>query len=171
MPTDQPVIRRADPTESDRVAEVMWRVREQSATIGAIPPSVHPLEDMKTWMSRMVFTRHEVWVGVDGETFVAVLVLGRPDWLEHLYIDNSHTGQGLGSRLVDLAKQELGGRVQLWTFQSNHGARRFYERHGFVAVETTDGDNEEGQPDVRYVFTPDTPETVGGLHEDGPQTG
>jgi hypothetical protein len=29
-------------------------------------------------------------------------------------------------------------------------ARRFYERHGFVAEATTDGDNEEGAPDVRY---------------------
>ena len=43
---------------------------------------------------------------------------------------------------------------QLWTFQSNHGARRFYERHGFVAVQHTDGDNEEGAPDVRYEWRP-----------------
>ena len=29
---------------------------------------------------------------------------------------------------------------------------RFYERHGFTAVEWTDGDNEEGEPDVRMVW-------------------
>ena len=29
--------------------------------------------------------------------------------------------------------------LQLWAFQSNERARRFYERHGFVAVELTDG--------------------------------
>jgi hypothetical protein len=41
--------------------------------------------------------------------------------------------------------------VRLWCFQANSGARRFYERHGFVAVEFTDGhDNEEGCPDVLY---------------------
>jgi len=154
MPTDVPEIRRADPTESDRAADLLWRVREQSAALGAIPPSVHPLEDMRNWMRQVVFARYEVWVGIDEESFVALLVLGRPDWLEHLYIDNTSTGRGLGSRLVDLAKRELGGPVQLWTFQSNLGARRFYERHGFVAVESTDGDNEEGQPDVRYLYTP-----------------
>ena len=27
---------------------------------------------------------------------------------------------------------------------------RFYERHGFTAVAATNGDNEEGAPDVRY---------------------
>lgn len=30
------------------------------------------------------------------------------------------------------------------------GARRFYERHGFVVVDATEGDNEEGAPDVCY---------------------
>ena len=42
----------------------------------------------------------------------------------------------------------------LWTFQQNLRARRFYERHGFVAVEETDGlGNEERAPDVRYLWT------------------
>ena len=41
--------------------------------------------------------------------------------------------------------------VKLWTFQRNAGARRFYERNGFVAVEFGDGTgNEEREPDVRY---------------------
>jgi hypothetical protein len=34
-------------------------------------------------------------------------------------------------------------------------ARRFYERHGFVAVEHTDGaGNEEREPDVRFLWRP-----------------
>lgn len=171
MPTDDVDVRRARAEESDRVADLMWRVREQCAARGSIPPSIHPLTDMRTWMSRVVFDGQEVWVAVDAGRYVGLLIVSRPDWLEHLYIDESHTGLGLGGRLVELAKQELGGDVQLWTFQSNQGARRFYERHGFVAVQTTDGDNEEGQPDVRYVFTRDTSETVGGVPEDGKHTG
>jgi GNAT superfamily N-acetyltransferase len=150
--TELPSIRRAVSAESDRVADLIFRVREQS--IGDIPPGLHPMHDMRTWMSRIVFATDEVWVAVGEGHPVGVLILSRPDWIEHLYIDAAHTGRGLGSRLVDLAKAELGGRVQLWTFQSNTGARRFYERHGFVAVETTDGNNEEGEPDVRYVYTP-----------------
>jgi len=35
----------------------------------------------------------------------------------------------------------------------NGPAQRLYERHGFVAVERTDGaGNEECEPDVRYVW-------------------
>jgi GNAT superfamily N-acetyltransferase len=71
------------------------------------------------------------------------------EWLEHLYVDPARTGRGLGSRLVDLAKQRRAA-LDLWTFQANLGARNFYERHGFLVVATTEGDNEEGAPDVRY---------------------
>jgi hypothetical protein len=45
--------------------------------------------------------------------------------------------------------------LQLWTFQRNTAARRFYGRLGFVAVEQTDGSrNEEDEPDVRYRWQP-----------------
>ncbi len=45
--------------------------------------------------------------------------------------------------------------LELWTFQVNARARRFYERHGFVEVDRTDGGhNEERQPDVRYAWRP-----------------
>jgi len=37
----------------------------------------------------------------------------------------------------------------------NEPARRFYERHGFVAEELTEGAaNEERAPDVRYRWQP-----------------
>ena len=52
--------------------------------------------------------------------------------------------------LVALAKELRPEHLDLWTFQTNIGARRFYERHGFVSVDTTDGENEERAPDVHY---------------------
>lgn len=146
-----PAIRRGHAAESEACADLMWQVRQQS--LGSIPPSQHPLDDMRVWMRDVVMTQHEVWVAERAGTLVGMLVLGRPDWIEHLYVDASATGKGLGTRFLALARAELAGPLHLWTFQSNLGARRFYERHGFVAVEWTEGDNEEGAPDVRYVDT------------------
>ena len=77
----------------------------------------------------------------------------RNGWVEQLYLRGPWTGRGIGSRLIALAKARSPAGLQLWTFQVNAGARRFYERHGFVAAEMTDGDNQEGQPDVRYAWT------------------
>jgi ribosomal protein S18 acetylase RimI-like enzyme len=61
-------------------------------------------------------------------------------------------GRGLGDEFMRLVRQRQPGELQLWAFQSNTRARRFYEHHGFAAVEFTDGaGNEERWPDVRYL--------------------
>jgi GNAT superfamily N-acetyltransferase len=74
-----------------------------------------------------------------------------PPRLEHLYLDPAWMGRGLGERLLALASERSPDGLELWTHQINAGARRFYERHGFTAVEETDGaTNEERLPDVRY---------------------
>lgn len=143
-------MRRADRSESDELAELLHRVRLDN--VPAIPPPVHDLADMRGWMRDVVFDSYDVWAADSGGQVAGLIVLGQPDWIEHLYIDRDFSGRGLGTRLLELAKQELAGDIQLWTFQSNLGARRFYERHGFEAVQTTEGDNEEGAPDVRYLL-------------------
>ena len=87
---------------------------------------------------------------VEDETGVVALLVMEGRWVDQLYVDPAYSGRGLGSRLLDLAKKHHPGGLDLWTFQANAGARRFYERHGFTAIATTDGDNEEGAPDVHY---------------------
>ena len=69
-----------------------------------------------------------------------------------LYVSGSKQGQGIGKALLDHAKNGA-SRLELWTFQANDGARRFYKREGFAEVETTDGSgNDEQLPDVRLVW-------------------
>jgi GNAT superfamily N-acetyltransferase len=143
-------IRRARIDESDGVADVLIRSRE--ASIPAIPPPVHSEDEVRDWCRRIVLPEREVWVAATDEGIVAVLVL-HDDWVDQLYVAPEHTGHGIGTTLLDLAKAVRPAGLQLWAFQSNSGARRFYERHGFTAQEETDGDNEEGAPDVRYTWS------------------
>jgi GNAT superfamily N-acetyltransferase len=77
-----------------------------------------------------------------------------PGHLEQLYVAPDRLGEGIGRRFVDLARERSPAGLSLWTFQVNDRARRFYERNGFVAVEFTDDDNQERQPDVRYEWAP-----------------
>ena len=70
-------------------------------------------------------------------------------WIEHLYLEPEQRGQGIGSLLVNAAKQRQ-KRLQLWCFADNHAGRAFYLRHGFVEIGRTDGNNEEGQPDILF---------------------
>jgi GNAT superfamily N-acetyltransferase len=150
-----PVIRRGRVAESDAIAELYFRIREQTLARGSIPAGVHPLEDHRVWVREHLFAEQEVWVAETEQGLVGFMALARPDWISNLYLDETVTGAGLGSRFVAIAKAELGGSIQLWTFQSNSGAQRFYARHGFVPVQWTEGENEEQAPDVRMRYTPD----------------
>jgi ribosomal protein S18 acetylase RimI-like enzyme len=59
--------------------------------------------------------------------------------------------RGIGAALLDHAKALRPEGLELWAFQKNVGARRFYERHGFRLVRLTDGaENMEREPDALY---------------------
>ncbi len=142
------VLRPARPEEGVAVAE-LW-LRSRKASVPANPPPAYDDDNVRRHFATEVVGVQEVWVVERaGRGLLAMLVVhgGR---VEHLMVDPDVTGQGIGSRLIELAKSRAEGSLDLWTFQSNLGARRFYERHGFEAVETTDDDNVEKAPDVRY---------------------
>ncbi|MFB6524506.1 GNAT family N-acetyltransferase [Streptomyces sp. NPDC056401] len=118
-------------------------------------PSVrlaHGDDEVREWFSCVVVPQYETWIAEADGSVVGLLVLDGAE-LEQLYLDPSWRGTGLGDRFMALAKEKRPDGLSLWTFQVNGPAQRFYERHGFIAVERTDGlRNEEREPDVRYVW-------------------
>ncbi len=149
---DEPVeIRRAHVADAMAVAGVWLRSRAASAP--QIPPPLHRDDDVHDYFERVVLLEQEVWVAEANGGVVALLVLDG-DWIGQLYVDPEHCGKGVGSQLIAIAKRERPDGLKLWTFEANRGARRYYERHGFVATGSTLGANEEGAPDVRYEWQP-----------------
>jgi len=70
--------------------------------------------------------------------------------LERLYVEPAEQNRGVGSALLDKAKELRPEELYLWVFQKNP-ARRLYERNGFELVKLTDGaDNMEREPDALY---------------------
>jgi GNAT superfamily N-acetyltransferase len=142
------LVRRAVQADAGVVADV-W-LRSRLTSIPAIPAPVHSTDEVRRWFADEVVPHREVWVAArPGDEVVGLLVLD-DDWVDQLYVDPPCFGQRVGMRLLGLAKQRRPTGLQLWVFETNTDARRFYERHGFIAVEATGGENEEGAPDVRY---------------------
>jgi GNAT superfamily N-acetyltransferase len=140
-------VRRATVQDAAEVAEVF--LGSFHATYAF--PLAHTDDEVRGWIRDRLIPNDEVWVIVEDGRILGMLALA-PGWLEQLYVAPDRLGEGLGGRLVAVAKERQPDGLQLWTFQVNARARRFYESHGFVAVEETEDRNEERQPDVRYVW-------------------
>lgn len=142
-------LRRATDADAETVADVFITSRRTAL------PTVHfPYSDesVRGYVRSLLIARTEAWLAHDGDEVLAIMSL-EPGWVEQLYVATDRQGEGIGRRLLDLAKERGDGELQLWTFQVNDRARRFYERNGFLIAELTDGaGNQEREPDVRYVW-------------------
>ncbi|MGV9621322.1 N-acetyltransferase family protein [Streptomyces tendae] len=146
------VLRRARAADARAAADVWLR-----SFAAALPTVVRPRSDteVRAWFRHVVVERYETWVAEASDGAVAGVMVLEGGELSQLYLAPERRGRGIGDRFVALAKERRADGLSLWTFQVNAPARRFYERHGFRAVEWTDGDrNEEREPDVRYVWRP-----------------
>jgi GNAT superfamily N-acetyltransferase len=148
----KPAIRRGGAPDARAAADLYLRAREAALRAGLIPAGVDDEDDVRGYFASHIVEDCELWVAEDDGALAGILVLDG-EFVDQLYVEPELTGRGIGSALLAVAKRERPQGLRLWAFQTNTGARRFYERHGFVAVRQTDGrDNEERTPDVLYAY-------------------
>tara|TARA_R110002126_G_scaffold10527_7_gene48344 strand:+ start:143633 stop:144061 length:429 start_codon:yes stop_codon:yes gene_type:complete len=134
---------------------------------GAVGAILSEFVDTSDWMPR-IHTRAEdiahaarmidlgrVHVVEDNGKVVGFCARNGDD-LDALYVASEKRGQGIGAALLRHAQTAV-DRLELWTFQANEGAQRFYLRHGFVELQRTDGSgNDERLPDIQYEWQRET---------------
>jgi GNAT superfamily N-acetyltransferase len=145
-------VRPARDDEIDALAALYFGCRNEMAYLPPMPEADIPL------VAARIREADEIWVAErDGRVvgFLAIEHSEANDWetLERLYVEPGEQGAGIGTTLLDKAKELRPGGLHLWVFQKNEGARRFYERHGFRLVKLTDGAaNMEQEPDALYAW-------------------
>ncbi len=144
-------LRKATLADARRVAEIILASRKAFL---AFAPSPHTDEEVRAWVRDVLLLSEAVTVAVVEHRTVGVLAVKRAEgasWVTQLYLHPSYVAQGIGSTLLAQAVATAPFPIRLYTFQENAGARRFYERGGFVPIQFTDGNaNEERCPDVLY---------------------
>src|SRR6266536_4153930 len=145
------VVRRPDPakqrSEAIAIRDVMLAARR-----AALPGlrDVHTDDEAIAFVREVVLGTQSVWLA-ECDNRIVGFAARKDGWLMHLYVAPEWSGRAIGQRLLERVLSES-PNLELWTFARNAGARRFYERNGFVAAEFGDGGgNEEGEADVRYV--------------------
>jgi ribosomal protein S18 acetylase RimI-like enzyme len=143
------VIRRAGLEDVNAIAALF---RRSFGTLTFLP-TLHTPEEDRAYFGGIVAER-EVWVWEEDGSILGFAAL-EDDELTHLYVEPDAHGRGIGGALMERSKERRPDGFQLWVFQENANARRFYERRGFVLVRETDGsDNEERTPDALYAWRP-----------------
>jgi GNAT superfamily N-acetyltransferase len=143
------IIRRATPADAANTAAVFSAALKSMAFF----PKLHSDEEDLAFVGLFI-AEHETWLATEEAKIVGLACL-EGDRLAHLYVAPERHNRGAGTALLSHVKACRPNGFDLWTFQANTGACRFYERHGLVAVEHTDGSrNEEQLPDIRYTWRP-----------------
>jgi GNAT superfamily N-acetyltransferase len=138
------MIRRATVDDVEEIVAIF----EPSFALFDFVPKLHTHEENLAYFGRRLR---------EGEAYLLgrgfALVVG--DELSHLFVHPEEIGTGVGHALFEHVTKLRPDGFDFWVFQQNDRARRFYEAHGAVAVEFTDGSaNEENTPDVRYEWAP-----------------
>ena len=142
------MLRQLELVEMDTAARVL-----RAAFDHALPSlaGLHTPEEDRWFFRERVFGTCKVWGAFDDTAMIGIIAF-RADWIDQLYVLPQAQRQGVGSGLLKVAQNTF-DRLQLWTFQRNRPARRFYEARGFALVRQTDGPgNEEREPDALYLW-------------------
>jgi GNAT superfamily N-acetyltransferase len=143
------MLRRLELKDMDAAARVVRTAFDQALPSLA---GLHTPQEDQWFFRERVFKTCEVWGAFD-DAGMAGMIAFRKDWIDHLYVLPKHQGRGVGTGLLQVARRSF-DRLQLWTFQRNAQARRFYEARGFALIHETDGArNEEKEPDALYLWT------------------
>jgi GNAT superfamily N-acetyltransferase len=144
-------IRPARASESTVLANLFLRSFRSSLPTVRL---AHSDDETRRWYHHHLLPETETWVATKNGVIVGFISLSDHK-VEQLYVDPNEARQGVGTKLIDLAKQVRPKGLILATFQVNATARQFYEQVGFQPVRSTDGSgNEEREPDVYYEWKP-----------------
>lgn len=112
-------------------------------------PDLHSVEEDQAYIRDKVLVDYRV-TAAERDGRIVGFMAELEGWIEHLYMDAAQLRTGIGSVLLEDTKSR-NDSLKLWCFADNLRGRAFYEKHGFVAVKFTDGDDNEARaPDILY---------------------
>jgi GNAT superfamily N-acetyltransferase len=143
------MLRQLKPEDVDAAARVVRTAFDQALPSLA---GLHMPEEDQWFFRERVFNTCEMWGAFDGAAMRGIIAF-REGWIDQLYVLPEAQRRGVGKDLLQVAQNAF-DRLQLWTFQRNAPARRFYKARGFALIQETDGaGNEEKEPDALYLWT------------------
>ncbi len=111
------------------------------------------LDDSRRIFRENIAPRCQLWIAKRHGKVVGFLAI-RGSYIDRMYVKPSDQGCGVGTALLDKARELSPAGLELHTHQENHRARAFYAKHGFHPVRFGVSPPPENEPDVEYRWRP-----------------
>ena len=140
--------------ELEQVIAVWHETRKETHT----SMNIEAERDVTLDDSRRIFREHiaspcQIWVADRRGEVVGFLAI-RGSYIDRMYVRPSEQGCGVGTVLLEKARELSSAGLELHTHQKNQRARAFYEKHGFHVARFGLSPPPESEPDVEYRWRP-----------------
>jgi len=144
-------IRKIDNSEVNNVAE-LWHFTKKAAYSYLPLEQLRNLEEDELFFREQILSRCDVWAADDNGQIAGFLAIQGP-YVDRLYVLPDSQLRGIGSRLIQHAKELSPDGLRLHTHRKNIPAWKFYEKHGF-ATAGDDVNPVSGRPVFRMRWRP-----------------
>jgi len=128
---------------------ILWRIAREKSLPEFQMEKGHFFYEDRDYFQSHVLRDNQIWVAKVGKRAVAFMAMNK-DFVDQLYIYPEFWRRGIGSDLLNFARERSPEHVWLYTLQVNVNARAFYEKHGFVAEKFGISPPPESEPDIEY---------------------
>ena len=128
--------------------------KETHTEIGIETESGVTLEDSEQIFREHIASRCEIWVVQRSRKLLGFLAI-RGSYIDRMYVRPGAQRRGVGTALLEKARELSPAGLGLHTHQANHRARDFYEKRGFHPIRFGVSPPPESEPDVEYWWRPD----------------
>jgi ribosomal protein S18 acetylase RimI-like enzyme len=132
----------------------MWRASKRAAFPYVEVQQLYTLQNDTDYFRNVVAQECDVWLATGEEQILGMLAL-RDDLIDQLFVAVDAQQQGIGSLLLEKARERSPDQLRAYTFQKNGPARAFFEKHGFEIVRSGISPPPENEPDLEYLWRPE----------------
>ena len=131
----------------------LWRASKRRAFPYVKAQQRHTLENDEDYFRDAVLPVADVWVAHKGGILLGFMAL-EGDLIDLLFVAVDAQGQGVGTALMNMAKELFPNRLRAYTFQRNETARSFFAVQGFAEIGFGVSPPPEDEPDVELLWLP-----------------
>ena len=130
-------------------ATILWRVAREKSLPEFQRAKGHFFYEDQDYFRDHILKENKVWIVEMDKCPVAFMAM-RDDFIDHLYVHPDYQNHGIGTALLEHARQISPEHLWLYTLQVNWNARAFYEKNGFTADKFGISPLPENEPDIQY---------------------